>query len=105
MLSKSSLVRVATKSSLPEPGKVKEFIAQGKSVCIANVSGEICAADNVCPHWGGPLGQGRIQDGEIVCPWHGWQFDLKTGETRRNANVRLAIYRVIIEEEDIFIAL
>lgn len=49
-----ALVKAATKASLPEPGKVKEFMADGKTVCIANLNGEIYAADNVCPHWGGP---------------------------------------------------
>ena len=105
MQSEGVLVKVATKASLPEPGKVKEFMADGKSVCIANVNGEICATDNVCPHWGGPLGQGKIEDGKLVCPWHDWQFDLKTAETRRKANVRLATYKVIIKEEDVFLEL
>jgi len=80
-------------------------MAGGRFICIANVNGEICATDNVCPHWGGPLGQGRIEDGKLICPWHGWQFDLRTGETPRKAGIRLAIYKVTVIEEDIFLAL
>lgn len=105
MQSEDVLVKVTVKSNLPACGRAKEFMADGKSVCIANVNGELCATDNVCPHWGGPLGQGRVEDGKLVCPWHGWQFDPKTGETPRRANVRLAIHKVIIQEENVFLAL
>ncbi|PYP92378.1 MAG: (2Fe-2S)-binding protein [Candidatus Angelobacter sp. Gp1-AA117] len=105
MQSEGTLVKVTNKSSLPACGRAKEFMAGGRFICIANVNGEICATDNVCPHWGGPLGQGRIEDGKLICPWHGWQFDLRTGETPRKAGIRLAIYKVTVIEEDIFLAL
>src|SRR5437899_9582795 len=102
---KMAPVKIGVKADLPASGKVKEFFAAGRFLCIANVEGEICATDNVCPHWGGPLGQGVIEDGKLICPWHGWQFDLRTGETPRKAGIRLAIYKVTGIEEDIFLAL
>ena len=98
-----ALIKIATKSELPEAGKMKEIFAAGKMLCVANVDGEICVMDNVCLHWGGPLGQGTIENGKVVCPWHGWQFDPRTGETTRNPKVRLSIYRANIEGEDVFI--
>jgi nitrite reductase (NADH) small subunit len=98
-----TLIRVATKLDLPESGKVKEVFANEKFLCMANIDGEIYVMDNVCPHWGGPLGRGRVEHGKIVCPWHGWTFDPKTGETPRKANTRVATYRVIIEGEDVFV--
>jgi nitrite reductase (NADH) small subunit len=98
-----SLIRVSSKLELPGSNEVKEVFANGRFLCIANIDGEIYVADNVCPHWGGPLGRGRIAQGKIVCPWHGWSFDPKTGETPRKANLRLARYKVVIEGEDVFV--
>jgi len=105
MQSKTALIKIGTRTDLPEPGKVKEFLARGRFVCVANVDGEICAMDNVCPHWGGPLGQGKIEDGKIVCPWHGWQYDPRTGKTPRKADVRLTIFKLEIEGDDVFVEL
>lgn len=105
MQSKTALIKIGTRTDLPEPGTVKEFLARGRFVCVANVDGEICAMDNVCPHWGGPLGQGKIENGKIVCPWHGWQYDPKTGKTPRKADVRLTIFKLEIEGDDVFVEL
>ena len=41
--------------------------------------GAFVAHTIVCPHWGGPLGEGRIEDDRVVCPWHGYRYDLATG--------------------------
>ena len=103
MQSKMDLIRIAARSDLPACDKVKELYVNGRFVCIANVNGEICAMDNVCPHWGGPLGQGRIEDGKLVCPWHGWTFDPKTGETPRKANTRVCVHKITIDGEEVFI--
>lgn len=105
MQSKTALIKIGTRADLPEPGKVKELLARGRFVCVANVDGEICAMDNVCPHWGGPLGQGKIENGKIVCPWHGWQYDPRTGKTPRKADVRLTIFKIEIEGDDVFVEL
>ena len=103
--SKTVLIKIAATSDLPAPGKVKEFLAGGRFICVANVDGEIYATDNVCPHWGGPLGQGTIENGKLVCPWHHWDYDLKTGATSRKADVRLTIIKVRIQGDDVFVEL
>jgi len=51
------------------------------------------------------LGQGTIENGRIVCPWHGWSYDPKTGETPRSRNVRLIIFKLRIEDDDVFVEL
>jgi nitrite reductase/ring-hydroxylating ferredoxin subunit len=48
-------------------------------VALVNVDGTISALENTCPHRGGPLAGGRLVDGEIACPWHGFRFDPRTG--------------------------
>jgi nitrite reductase (NADH) small subunit len=102
---KTAVIKIGTRVDLPAPGQIKELMAGERFVCVANIDGEICAMDNVCPHWGGPLGQGTIESGKIVCPWHGWSYDPKTGETPRNTRVRLMIFKLRMEDDDVFIEL
>lgn len=53
---------------------------RGKKLCLAREKGVWHALDNRCPHAGGPLAQGKIEDGQVLCPWHRFPFDLKTGQ-------------------------
>ena len=70
-------------------------------LCIANVGGDISAMDNVCPHRGGPLGEGIVENGKVVCPWHAWAFDLKTGEATHAPLTKVPVYEVKVEGEDV----
>jgi thiamine pyrophosphate-dependent acetolactate synthase large subunit-like protein/nitrite reductase/ring-hydroxylating ferredoxin subunit len=75
--------RVADSDELPE-GRVKTVTAGTVSMALTRIEGEFFAMDNKCPHQGGPLGEGSIEagaDGQcwLRCPWHGWDFDPKTG--------------------------
>lgn len=96
-------VKLASKPDLPEPGQAKEFPCGEKVVCVANVNGNISALDNVCLHRGGPLGQGYLEDGKIVCPWHGWQFDAATGQVGHNPAAKTTVYAVKVEGDDLLI--
>ena len=79
MLSAMTFTKLTTQSELPGNDEAKEFPCGDKTICVANVNGTITAMDNVCLHRGGPLGQGVIEGSKIICPWHGWAFDTKTG--------------------------
>jgi len=75
--------RVADTDELPS-GRVKTVTAGTLSMALTHVDGKFTAMDNRCPHQGGPLGEGSIEiggDGQcwLRCPWHGWDFDPKTG--------------------------
>jgi nitrite reductase (NADH) small subunit len=94
--------KLGSQSDLPGPNEVKEFLCDGKTFCVANVNGEISAMDNICLHRGGPLGQGVIEGGKVICPWHGWAWDPKTGEAQV-AGARVAVYPVKIEGGDVLI--
>lgn len=72
-------VRLCGAGEAPAPGQAKEVDVNGVAICLANTNGELAAVDNVCPHRAGPLAEGWIEEGKIVCPWHAWGFDLKTG--------------------------
>jgi nitrite reductase (NADH) small subunit len=100
-----SFQKLTTQSELPSNNTAKEFPCGEKAVCIANVNGEFSAMDNVCLHVGGPLGEGTIENGKVVCPWHGWQYDPKTGQTTHNANLKVAVYPMKIENGDVMVDL
>ena len=95
----ANFTKLTTESELPPINEAKEFPCGDKLVCVANVNGEINAMENVCLHRGGPLGQGVISKGRIVCPWHGWEWDPKTGEAQA-PGAKVAVYPVKIENGD-----
>jgi nitrite reductase (NADH) small subunit len=101
----SEFVKLTTQSELPAEGEAKEFPYGDKIICVANVNGSITAMDNVCLHRGGPLGQGVIEGSKVVCPWHGWQWDPKTGEAAHNPNAKVAVYRLKVDNGDVMVAL
>ncbi len=95
-------MKICVKSDLPRPGEAREFSAGSRTLCIANVDGVIRALDSECPHRGGPLAEGLIEDGKLICPWHGWSFDPATGATD-NSQERVAVYPVSVEGEEVFV--
>lgn len=101
----SQFIKLTTQAELPPSGEAKEFPGGDKMICIANVNGAYSAMDNVCLHRGGPLGQGMIENGKVVCPWHGWQYDPKTGEATHNANAKVAVYPLRVENGDVLVEL
>lgn len=97
-----AFVKVAQVSEIP-PGKVKEVEVAGKKIALANVDGAFYAIDNVCLHRGGPLAEGYLEGELLECPWHGWQWNVETGECSFNPAVKVPIYEIKIEGEDILI--
>src|ERR1044071_3601155 len=65
--------RVLAESELPE-GRVTTVAAGHKSVALVHYDGQFSALDNHCPHQGGPLGEGSIENGLLRCPWHGYDY-------------------------------
>ena len=96
-------VRIAHVDELPPEGEVKEFACRNRMVCIARINGELSALDNVCIHQGGPLGQGYVWEGRVTCPWHGWEFDPKTGKSKQHPEMGVAVYKVRVEGDDVFV--
>jgi nitrite reductase (NADH) small subunit len=96
-----ALVTLCTAADLPAPGQMREFQAAGKSLCLANEAGVYAAIDNICPHRGGPLAEGMLEAGKVLCPWHAWAFDLKTGEADHDPTSRVAVYALHIEGEQV----
>ncbi|HET7205499.1 MAG TPA: Rieske 2Fe-2S domain-containing protein [Terriglobales bacterium] len=101
----SDFVKLTSEGELPGHNEAKEFAIGEKMVCIANVDGTFSAMDNVCLHRGGPLGQGVVEGTSIICPWHGWAWDLKTGEAAHNPAAKVAMYPLKIENGEVLIKL
>lgn len=70
---------------------------------ICNVGGELSAFDGICPHAGGPLGQGNVDGDRLICPWHAWEYDCRTGVNDYDESVKLAKFPVKVEGDDILI--
>ena len=71
-------VKAAAAAEVP-PGTSRCVEVEGKEIALFNLGGAFYALDNLCPHAGGPLAEGSMQEGKVECPWHGACFDLKTG--------------------------
>lgn len=95
-------VRVAAVAECP-PGSGCERVADERMVALFNVDGQIHALDGVCPHQGGPLGKGRLTGCVVTCPWHGWQFDVRTGQHQTAKSVRHTSLPVKVEEDAVFV--
>ena len=71
--------KVLEPDELPE-GRVKPVTCAHTTLCMTHFEGKFGALDNRCPHQGGPLGEGSIENGLLRCPWHGWDFDPLDGK-------------------------
>lgn len=99
----SNFIKLTAESNLPGLNEAKEFSCEGKEICVANVNGTYSAMDNICLHRGGPLGQGTIENGKIVCPWHAWAWDPRTGEAAHRTSAKIQVYSLKIENGDVLI--
>ncbi|MGQ4555484.1 Rieske 2Fe-2S domain-containing protein [Halobellus sp. GM3] len=75
-----------------------------EQIALFVVDGEYYALSNVCPHQGGPLGNGRVEENCVYCPWHGWQFDIESGEHVQGDDV-VPTYEVVVEGTDVSLKL
>jgi 3-phenylpropionate/trans-cinnamate dioxygenase ferredoxin subunit len=103
------------------PGQRKVITIDGRSIGVFNVNGTFYALRNQCAHRSGPLCKGRLRplvlpadgtqlayerEGEILkCPWHQWEFDIKTGQALYDAKLRVKTYRVAQEGEEVVLYL
>jgi 3-phenylpropionate/trans-cinnamate dioxygenase ferredoxin subunit len=109
---------VAQASEIP-PGGRKIVEVKGRSIGVFNVHGSFVAVLNACPHELAPVCLGAVRgtalasmpseyhwgrEGEILaCPWHGWEFDLLTGQALADKRKRLRLYPVVVREGTVYI--
>lgn len=111
---------VARVGEIP-PGGRKIVEIEGRSIGVFNVHGSFVAVLNVCPHELAPVCLGAVsgttlasmpgeycwgREGEIlVCPWHGWEFDLLTGRALADGRKRLRFYPIVVRDDTVHVAL
>lgn len=97
----SKTIKVALASEItPTQPKIIEA-PDGMQIAVFNVDGDYCAINNICPHRGGPLGEGDVEGTLVSCPWHGWQFDVKTGKSPVNPAASVKTYVCKVEGSDV----
>lgn len=101
----SEWFRLCSVADLPAEGEVMELSLAGRQFCAAMVEGQLRVLDNTCPHRGGPLGQGIVEQGRVLCPWHAWAFDVATGCALHNPKQCVRIHETRIEGDAVLIAL
>jgi len=85
--------RICASHELVE-GKAIEVVFQGEVIAVYRHDHVLYAIDGICMHQGGPLARGRLMNGTVVCPWHGWQYELATGNHAPTCKPMLKTYQI-----------
>ena len=96
--------KLATVGEVPKDSVI-EVEHEGNLYAICNAGGELRALSGVCPHEGGPLGQGNLVQGILVCPWHMWEFDSASGACLVDDTMGVPVYSVKVEDGGILVDL
>ncbi|MFQ5614668.1 MAG: glutamate synthase-related protein [Anaerolineae bacterium] len=96
------LVQVCTVDECP-PGAVMTVTVNNVDIALCNYEGNFYALNNRCPHRGGQLGDGRLQGADLICPLHGWDFDVRTGISRYNTLDCVSTYPVVVKAGKVFL--
>lgn len=94
---------VARVGEIPE-GEGRAFELDGKMIAVFLADGEYRAIDDCCPHQGAPLCDGLVEDGAVVCSWHGWKFSLEDGRHLEGTRARVETYAVRVLGDEIQVA-
>ncbi len=86
-----------------EESRAKIFTVHNERVAIFKYENKLSAIHNVCKHQGGPLGEGKIIDGCITCPWHGYQYLPHNGQSPPPFTEKVATYELKLDGTTIFI--
>jgi nitrite reductase/ring-hydroxylating ferredoxin subunit len=79
-------------------GSAGEYVVEGKIVALFHTEAGYFAVDGMCLHAGGPIAKGAVAGCLVTCPWHGWQYDLRTGEHALNPRLKLPQYVVAVAD-------
>ncbi|MEO0601731.1 MAG: thiamine pyrophosphate-binding protein [Myxococcota bacterium] len=94
--------KVLDLEDLPE-GRVRPVTCHRRTVCMTHFEGKYTALDNRCPHQGGPLGEGSIENGWLRCPWHGWDFHPHTGDSPGGHDDGVETFPVEVREDGVYV--
>lgn len=98
----SEWMRVVNTDEIEE-GKGQVVEVGEKCLAVFNVDGAFHAIDNTCLHRGGPLGEGELEQDTVTCPWHGWEYNVKTGLCLNNPSSHIKTYPTKIENGEVMV--
>lgn len=87
------------------PGSSTELVVEDRIVAVFHTDGQLFALDGICPHQGGPLGQGEVHGCILTCPWHGWQFDVRDGQSQLSPHVKQETLPLKVESGKVWVQL
>jgi nitrite reductase/ring-hydroxylating ferredoxin subunit len=93
--------RMSLRVSEIAEGKGKLLRVRGEEMAVFKKDGRLYGVQNICPHEGGQLCNGRIEGGEVVCPLHGYKFDLNTGACSTDPNFKVKVFRLLAQGEQV----
>ncbi len=104
MLAFALIVGVATVLSLHLAAAFRTIVSlSGERVAVFRYDGKVSAISNACQHQNGPLGEGRIIDGCVTCPWHGYQYQPESGAAPPPFKEKVPTFRVKVVEGSVFV--
>jgi nitrite reductase (NADH) small subunit len=95
---------VAQVEDLP-PGSARVVQAGEQEVALFHGDDGFYATQAECLHMGGPVGRGKLNGCVVACPWHGWQYDVRTGENEFDRALKLKTYEVVVEDGEVKVVL
>jgi NAD(P)H-dependent nitrite reductase small subunit len=93
---------LARLDDIGDPG-VSVAFAAGRELALFRVAGKVYALDNACLHVGGPLAEGIVEDGCVICPWHNWRYRLADGARVGPGDLAVRAYPVRIEAGEVWV--
>ncbi len=90
---------------VPDEGRVRSVVVDGTSVALTRCGGVLGALENRCPHQGGPVGEGSIENGWLRCPWHGYDYDPTTGKPPEGFTDAVTAYAVDERDDGAYVRL
>jgi nitrite reductase (NADH) small subunit len=99
-VAEDGFVPVARVEEVP-PGTVTTVYAGEEPIALAHCNGGFYAVQQHCIHLQGPLGEGHLEDCVLTCPWHGWQYDVRTGQNEFDRAIQLRTYDVQVEDGEV----
>lgn len=99
-----SFQKLCLLSDLSE-GSGREFLLDGQIIAVFRLQEAILAVDGMCAHQGGPIASGSVCGYCVTCPWHGWQYDLRSGANLLTQKKMLATFAVETRGQEVWIDL
>ncbi len=93
----------SVKESEIKEGQMRAVRVKGKPILLVRKGGKVFGVSNYCPHMGCTFERGILRDYMVMCPCHGWKFDVRTGEYIENKGATLQTYRCKVEDGKIYV--